>query len=77
MLPIGDVGSVPGWGTKITPAAWCGQKKKKKSSLNISWYLEIEVRLAAARMMTLAAVQGRGAGEQGVVWQTTASHCVG
>ena len=52
-------------------------KKKKKSSLNISWYLEIEVRLAAARMMTLAAVQGRGAGEQGVVWQTTASHCVG
>ena len=23
-------GSIPGWGTKILPAARCGQKKKKK-----------------------------------------------
>ena len=25
----GDMGSIPVWGTQITPAAWCGQKKKK------------------------------------------------
>ena len=23
-------GLIPGWGTKIPQAAWCGQKKKKK-----------------------------------------------
>ena len=26
----GDMGSIPGRGTKIPQAAWCGQKKKKK-----------------------------------------------
>ena len=26
----GDVGSIPGWGTKIPYARWCSQKKKKK-----------------------------------------------
>ena len=35
----GALGSIPGWGTKILHAAWCGQKKKKnlkkkKSSTN-------------------------------------------
>ena len=24
------VGLIPGWGTKIPQAAWCGQRKKKK-----------------------------------------------
>ena len=24
------LGSIPGWGTKITQASWCGKKKKKK-----------------------------------------------
>ena len=23
------LGSIPGWGTKIPQAVWCGQKKKK------------------------------------------------
>ena len=26
-------GSVPGWGTEISWAKWCGKKKKKKSLL--------------------------------------------
>ena len=26
----GGTGSIPGWGTKILHAAWCGQKKKEK-----------------------------------------------
>ena len=25
-----DVGSIPGWGTKIPHAMWCSQKVKKK-----------------------------------------------
>ena len=25
----GGTGSIPGWGTKIPRAAWCGQKDKK------------------------------------------------
>ena len=29
----GDVGSIPGWGTKISYTVWCRQKKKKKSGL--------------------------------------------
>ena len=28
------LGSIPGWGTKIQQAVWCGQKKKKKKTLN-------------------------------------------
>ena len=34
----GDAGSIPGQGTKIPHAVWCGQKKKKKDvkyNLNI------------------------------------------
>ena len=27
----GNVGSIPGWGTKIPHATWCGKKKKKKT----------------------------------------------
>ena len=26
----GDVGSIPGWGTKISHTVWCREKKKKK-----------------------------------------------
>ena len=26
------LGSIPGWGTKITQASWCGKKKKKNKS---------------------------------------------
>lgn len=29
----GDVDSIPGWGTKILGAAWCGQKNKQKNEL--------------------------------------------
>ena len=25
----GGTGSIPGWGTKVPHAVWCGQKKKK------------------------------------------------
>ena len=28
-------GSIPGWGTKILQAAWCSQKKKKKSNCTV------------------------------------------
>ena len=27
----GGTSSIPGWGTKIPHAAWCGQKKKKQT----------------------------------------------
>ena len=30
----GGMGSIPGWGTKIPHAAWCGKKKKKKKKKN-------------------------------------------
>ena len=33
----GGTGSIPGWGTKILHATWCGQKKiklKKKETLS-------------------------------------------
>ena len=29
----GSVGSIPGWGTKIPHAAWCGQKNKQLTKM--------------------------------------------
>ena len=28
----GDMGSISSWGTKVSQAVWCSQKKKKKSA---------------------------------------------
>ena len=33
----GDVGSIPGRGSQIPQAFWCGQKKKKKTKKLDSW----------------------------------------
>ena len=33
-LTAGAPGSIPGWGTKILQAAWCGKKKKMYICLN-------------------------------------------
>ena len=34
-----DLGSIPGWGTEIAQALWCGKKikLKKKNTVNDSW----------------------------------------
>ena len=37
------VGLIPGWGTKIPQAAWCGQRKKKKKKIYICIHTHIYV----------------------------------
>ena len=52
----GDMGSIPGWGTKIPHAVGCGQKLKKKKDMKMaykhtkicsihSWYEQCELKL--------------------------------
>ena len=37
-------GLIPGWGTKIPQAAWCGQKKKKKRwAQSVCWTARVAV----------------------------------
>ena len=31
----GGMGLIPGWGTKISHAMWCGQRKRKINGLNV------------------------------------------
>ena len=37
---------IPGWGTKIPCAVWCGQKRKKKNAYGISTFQRTLIALA-------------------------------
>ena len=43
--PVGSVGSIPGQGTKIPHAQWCGQKKKSKRISNFIYLFVVLVQV--------------------------------
>ena len=60
----GGTGSIPGGGTKIPHAAWCGQKVKKKKKVG---------RDLENKFMAAGQGQGRGGRIESLGW--TCTHC--